>query len=356
MAMCRFALFDPARHSPDGSYWSWRAEGLDPRQLDRLYYEAAARHLPPDPNRLGPADIWGGMADLGSDVVGIYRCFDGGRDLHGRPGRFVILATLMAREDIVGKDVTAVLRSKAADWVSRRATECPVPEPPDLPEEIELPEAVGEEAPGGDSLDFTGPDAVERAGRVFGRLAAGEGWRCEIRQTADVPGHFRIYRASHLASPSPGIDEPPGKAEAPATVGAAGLSWDENSASVATGRTRPASQRRDRPSRIDARGRGTARTSLRLGENLLTVLVVPLAFIILILGPFRWLDDPPTSPPITNVPEPSAPKSLPIPRSPSVGRRRGRRSGFPHSPSDSIATTHGHPSSGKPRHRSRGVL
>ena len=54
MTNCRFALYDPAQPASDGSFWAWRAEGLDLARLDRLYYDAAAKHRPSDPESPGP--------------------------------------------------------------------------------------------------------------------------------------------------------------------------------------------------------------------------------------------------------------------------------------------------------------
>lgn len=339
MAICRFALFDPARHCPDGSYWSWRAEGLDPRQLDRLYYEAAARHLPPDPDRLAPDDIWGGMADLGDDIVGIYRCFDGGRDLHGRPGRFVILATLLARVDVAGRDAMAVLRSNTAEWVARRATECPVPEPPSLAEDVELPAAIGEEEPSDDMLDLTGPDAIERAGRIFGRLPSGEGWRCEIRRTSEIPAHVRIYRAGRSAGPGPGLDEAAGSTETSTTAGADRLSRDAIPASAASGGTRPTGPRRDRSFSNARSSRGATPARKERGIGILALLLLVLAVrALFVLGPETGPRpaEGPTSSKVTNVPDPPAVMPLPVPRLP-LGRPVARdtaRSSAPAEPHD----------------------
>lgn len=325
MAMCRFALFDPAQYSPDGAYWSWRAEGLDPRQLDRLYYEAAARHLPPDPNRLGRDDLWGGMADLGDDVVGVYRCFDGGRDLHGRPGRFVILATLLAREDVAGRNATPVLRSNTAEWVTRRAKECPVAEPPNLAEDVELPTATGEEEPGEDPLELTGPDAVERAGRIFGRLPSGEGWRCEIRRTSEIPGQVRIYRASRSARSGPGLDEPADNWATSTTAGGDRLSSDAIPASAASGGTRPTDPRRDRPYSNGGRARGATPAGKKRGIGILALLLLAggALFILTPETDQKNAEGPPSSK-VTNVPDPPATRPLPVPRLPR-GRQEARR-------------------------------
>ncbi len=120
MTKCRFALYDPAHRSPDGSYWTWRADGLDVGQLNRLYYDVAAKNCPPEPNRLRPGDVWGGIAELGEDQVGVYLFFNGGRDLLGRPGRFVLLATLLERKEVQDRDLSAIFHCTLAQWVSEK--------------------------------------------------------------------------------------------------------------------------------------------------------------------------------------------------------------------------------------------
>lgn len=143
MTRCRFALYDPAQRTPGRGYWAWLAEGLDPARLDRLYYEAAVRNRPPDPNRLLPEEIWGGIADMGDDQVGLYRFFNGGRDDRGRPGRFVLLVTLLTRDEVLGRDLSPIFLCETARQVALRAPgECPLAIPASLEEEVELPDAM----------------------------------------------------------------------------------------------------------------------------------------------------------------------------------------------------------------------
>ena len=82
MTNCRFALYDPGTaFCPRDRSGLKRKDGLDVARLDRLYYDVASKHRPPDPNRLLPDDIWGGMAELGDDLIGVYRFFNGGREI-----------------------------------------------------------------------------------------------------------------------------------------------------------------------------------------------------------------------------------------------------------------------------------
>jgi hypothetical protein len=203
MTMCRFALYDPAQPSPGGSYWAWLAEGLDVARLDKLYYDAASGNRPPDPNRLLPDDVWGGIAELGDDIVGVYRYFDGGRDLHGRPGRFVILATLLDSRDVRGRDLSVIFRSETARWAAQRAPmTCPLPAPPSLEEPIELPPVIVDDDLTQERFEFVGHDALSRAGRVFGSLPSGMGWRCMIRGASDCVSQSSIYRNNPTSPPS----------------------------------------------------------------------------------------------------------------------------------------------------------
>jgi hypothetical protein len=216
MTKCRFALYDPAQHSRDGSYWAWRAEGLDLNRLVQLYYDAASKHLPPDPNRLLADEIWGGIAALDNDLVGVYRCFDGGRDRHGRPGRFVILATLLTIDEIHDKDLTPIFRCEIARIVADRAPrECPLPEPPSLVEDVELPPAKGDE----DSIrsllatepfGFAGNDAIGLVSRAFHSLPAGRKWRCTIEPENGAGSRVYIER-DHPSTRPPAGDESDGR-------------------------------------------------------------------------------------------------------------------------------------------------
>lgn len=85
------ALYDPSRPSQDGSFWSWRSSALHRTLLDRLYYDFASANRPDDPGTITASTIVGGFAQLTRDWICVYRFGNGGRDAHGRPGRFVIV-------------------------------------------------------------------------------------------------------------------------------------------------------------------------------------------------------------------------------------------------------------------------
>lgn len=173
----------------------------------------AAKNCPPEPNRLCPGDVWGGIAELGDDQVGVYLFFNGGRDLLGRPGRFVLLATLLERKEVQDRDLSAIFRCTVVQWVSEKApTNCPLPSPPSLHEDLELPRSRVD--PGLTGLILTQPkyefardDSVERAAGIFCRLPLGRSWRCDIQSAQYLEGQICIYQDL----PYPVRPETPGK-------------------------------------------------------------------------------------------------------------------------------------------------
>ena len=104
MARSLIALYDPSQPSKDGAFWSWHAPELDPKLLNRLYYDVAVQGRPDDPNRLDDGTIVGGIAQLTPEWACVYRFGNGGRDLRRRPGRFVMLAAFLPYADANGME------------------------------------------------------------------------------------------------------------------------------------------------------------------------------------------------------------------------------------------------------------
>ena len=82
---------------------------------------------------------------------------------------------------------------------------CPLTAPPSLQEDIELPTAFSDEELTRERFDFTGVDAIGRAGGVFGLLPAGRRWRCVIRQTSESGSESSINRDDSTDRPSAGM-------------------------------------------------------------------------------------------------------------------------------------------------------
>lgn len=92
MASLLLALYDPSTPAVDGGYWVRRHPDIPKRLLDRLYYEIVRHQIPDDPSTIGADDLTAGVALFSRDEILLYRIFAGGRDSHGRPGRFLVVA------------------------------------------------------------------------------------------------------------------------------------------------------------------------------------------------------------------------------------------------------------------------
>lgn len=139
MTRVLIAIYDPAQPSPDGSYWIWRHAELPSATLDAFYYERASRFIPKEVNTLTPEDILGGVATL-NEWLCLWRYYNGGRDLRGRPGRFVLTVAFVKYADTAGCDISSILKNDIFRWVSEHApTNCPIPPPPALEDNCIFP-------------------------------------------------------------------------------------------------------------------------------------------------------------------------------------------------------------------------
>ncbi|MDR1485078.1 MAG: hypothetical protein LBT09_09670 [Planctomycetaceae bacterium] len=129
-----YALFDQAMDMGGGNYWTWSEAGLSHELLTRFYKDFAARHLAPEPNKLGEG-IWGGVIHIAAESMEkcgwlvLYREFDGGHDRQNRPNRFVIL-TAWIRVNELYENVVPVFSNAIFRHVSAHSKELPVPLPP----------------------------------------------------------------------------------------------------------------------------------------------------------------------------------------------------------------------------------
>jgi hypothetical protein len=130
---CLIAAFDQAHLCSDRTYWTWRHPDLQASILDDFYYEHAAKHLPGGTATIAADSIVGGCASVGNEWLCWYRFVDGGRDKHGRPGRYVLLAAFVRRYDHSGYDWSGILESSLFLEIAKNApVTCPIPEPGDL--------------------------------------------------------------------------------------------------------------------------------------------------------------------------------------------------------------------------------
>lgn len=111
------AAYDPAHASLNGNYWVWQHPRLTAESLNQLHAEFARSHLPAQPNLLTAAEVHGGCIGLKDGWCAIYRAYNGGRDLLGRPGRYLLLAAFFQRGQIDNVDPAAILEHGTfAEW------------------------------------------------------------------------------------------------------------------------------------------------------------------------------------------------------------------------------------------------
>lgn len=128
-----FALYDPSCRTASGSYWNWNADAVPLALLEELYFDVLCKNLPERPNDLSRETVWGG-AVLWKEWRVVYRFFNGGRDLHGRPGRYVILTGWFKRNEEIDPAVLSFFRQPAFERLAGAAVPLPVPEFEELSE------------------------------------------------------------------------------------------------------------------------------------------------------------------------------------------------------------------------------
>ncbi len=120
-----FALYDPSYVTGTGSYWTWHSEQIPLSMLQGVYYDYLVNVKPNNPNELGLSDFCGGFISLDSWVMA-YRFFNGGRDLHGRLGRFVILTAWIPRGEAYDKSLLTLLQGSDFQNLALNIPSCPV--------------------------------------------------------------------------------------------------------------------------------------------------------------------------------------------------------------------------------------
>jgi hypothetical protein len=181
------AMYDPSQPSADGSFWSWRAPRLSRTLLDRLYYDVAVANRPQDPSQLRDSSIIGGFAGFGTGHVFAYRFGNGGRDAHGRSGRFVIIVACMQADQAARSDLLSIITCPVVVELLTKATYSrPVPVPSEL--EIDVTERPSRVDPilvvkalRNERLELSGPEAAYQAAGVCASLPADRQWWCRLR-------------------------------------------------------------------------------------------------------------------------------------------------------------------------------
>lgn len=209
------AAYDPAQGSPDGCYWCWWHPELPKGLLNTFYYEVAAENLPKEPNKLLPADYFGGWAAIDNVWTCWYRFFNGGRDLRGRPGRYVLVCAFCDRTYGIAIDASSLLNSQAFQpLVADAMCSKPLPPPESFDLELSPPEIPLSErgSPLRRSTEFRGLEGRKDAVLECAKLPSDRQFHCkfddrdgrvmtvlEIRPTISAP--ILSERCTEFTSP-----------------------------------------------------------------------------------------------------------------------------------------------------------
>ena len=229
------ASYDPAHSVARERYWPWRHSSLPLTLLDQFYYNVAAKCLPENPNEFGSNDLHGGCAGIDEMWCCWFRFLNGGRDQHGRAGRFVILCAFVRREDMIGRNWSGVLDSKPfTDWANQAPLPCPLP--PSLSLEFDYapdPVLTPPELPAEGETVLDGPDAIQQGGALCSALAKTGTFHALFERKKGVD------RCTIMVAKEPEPDLPP----KPPEQGAASLRTASSPAVVDAAATRPRKSR-----------------------------------------------------------------------------------------------------------------
>ena len=128
------ALYDPSYISHERTYWTWHSSSIPDSLLDECYYSYLIKQKPEKPEIIRSSDIYGGLLYM-RDWVIAFRFYNGGRDTHGRPGRYVILTGWIKREEISAFIPVDIFSSNIFEALAL-SLPCPVPAPVSLDVEI----------------------------------------------------------------------------------------------------------------------------------------------------------------------------------------------------------------------------
>lgn len=138
------ALFDSAYHNAEGLHWTWHSPSLSTELLTQFYYdvilEPISQHLELNPAKV----IRQGTSSIGQDWCCWFRVLDGGRDLRGRPGRYLMPLIFAQRIRVASLDLSAMFGHPVFQQIEDVAfTSPPLPAPHELIQQFSLgPTAV----------------------------------------------------------------------------------------------------------------------------------------------------------------------------------------------------------------------
>ena len=198
-AVAKFAVYDSSVRSASGSHWQWRHRDLQTLLLDLLYYNV----ISPQTEGMAADAPDAVFASIDDEWCCWYRIYNAGRDSFGRPGRFLIAASLLRRADIVGTDSIVVLALeffRAVALAAEQSTPMAAPASLEASMDANIEPSGSAEADsyfGEASIQLRGQDAVRTAVIACSRLAPPARWRLDLQESADgqnLDGQLLISR------------------------------------------------------------------------------------------------------------------------------------------------------------------
>lgn len=158
-----WALRDPGAQ---GDLWIWRHPTIELNLLS-LSLKQIQKHAPPSSiNSWTADDCLGGYLTLDENWSVFYRYFNGGKDLQGRPDRYVLLIGVVERPVIERTiiDDNLLKQGQFRELAQQQPLSLHIPLPTLLAEERQLPQCDQRLAKSlGVSQDFTGPESFQNA-------------------------------------------------------------------------------------------------------------------------------------------------------------------------------------------------
>ncbi len=193
------ACYDAGAHPVDGSFWTWHHTDLKNNLLDQFYYNVASKHLPLPSTEsahfiTSPKSLCGGCAGISGEWACWYRFADGGNDVHGRPGRIVLLAAFFKKNDGAQNNTSGILRHRLfQEYVRQAKSSCPMPRPASL--ELLIPSVHSEVDSAVDPenwkllreqsrLDINGENAIIKIGNIIANIPPGTNFDCTVQSDA----------------------------------------------------------------------------------------------------------------------------------------------------------------------------
>jgi hypothetical protein len=189
----RLALFDQGYTPVGGQHWTWYDSALSAGCLDGFLYSVFNPAMERGVGRDSSNALIGGFASIDKEWCCWFRVFDGGLDLRGRPGRYLVLIAFCTRQEARGVDATWVLRLGPFSTIAVvAAAPPPLPALPELVLQVNAPvvstrrdmdASLRADGP----LNFSGADELRAAAAACSHLPDEDHWLLLIRGDLDRP-------------------------------------------------------------------------------------------------------------------------------------------------------------------------